>query len=215
MKSVTGIIGLVLAFQTGWAQMNHQTVQEKDTTVTTVINKSGSVQFHAEVMPDFIQLRWLKGPHDYIGYFELYRSPDGVAFHLVKQFHPESFDANDNSFEYRDENPLRGRNYYRLVGIDRTTQERKNVDIVADYKNQPRKIQPSLVTKGSQLYIQNYDGEELILWIYNSGGAPVVQNRIIQSSAVNIPETLSRGAYIYQLTNRKQMLVASGKFIMQ
>ena len=166
-------------------------------------------------MPDYINLVWTKGPHDYIGYFELYRSSDGVAYHFVKQFHPESFDGNDNTFEYRDTDPLNGRNFYRLVGIDKHTQEKRTVDIVTEFRNKARKIQPTLVAKGNQLNIQNYDGEELHLWIFNSSGNPVVQNRVINTSVVNIPENLSRGLYVYQLIDRKKLVVANGKLVMQ
>lgn len=210
MKKI-GLTGLVLlAFTFSWGQLN-----EKDTIATTVAAKTGSVVLQADVMPDYINLHWTKGPHELIGYFELYRSSDGTAYHLVKQFHPSSFDANDDSYAYRDEDPLRGRNFYRLVSYEKSTGAKRSVDIVADYKNLPRKIQPSLIVKGSQLYLQNYDGEQLHLWIYNSGGNPMVQNRIVNATTVNIPETLSRGVYIYQLLDNKKMQVGSGKLVVQ
>ena len=86
---------------------------------------------------------------------------------------------------------------------------------MADYKNSPRKIYPSLVWKDGQFYINNYDGQELKLWIYNSAGNPVVQQKIINSSTVYINNMISGGAYVYQLLDKNRMTVARGKFIMQ
>ena len=206
MKRGCVILTVLLACLQGQSQIN-----EKDTLVTSIASKKGSVQVQADVMPDYILLNWSRGPHEYISHFELYRSADGVAYHLVQQFHPQTFDAAERSFQYRDEAPLKGRNFYRLTSVDRHTGERRNVDLVADYKNDPRKIQPTLVSRGSQLNIQHYDGEEMRLWIYTSAGTPVVQNRIINSSVINLPEKLSRGLYIYQLIDKRQVVVANGK----
>jgi|GEM_PF-5292122 len=190
-------------------------INENDTTLTRVSAKNGSVWFQADVFPDYVQLQWTKGPDDHIAYYELYRSSDGVAYNIVKQFHPQTFDANDNSFSFRDDDPLRGRNYYRLVGYEKSTQEKRTVELIAEYRNQPRKLQPTLVVKGNQLNILNYDGQELQLSIYSTTGSPVVQNRIVNSSVVHVPELSPVGMYVYQLVDRKTMMVSSGKFALQ
>lgn len=210
MKRIYVMMPLLLFFYTGWSQIN-----EKDTTATTLTTKLGSIELTADVMPDHINLQWSKGPHDNTGYFELYRSADGVAYNLVKQFQPSSFDASQRSFEYRDEEPLTGRNFYRLVGYDRHTSEKTSVDLVTDYKNLPRKIQPTLMSRGNQLYIQHYDGQEMRLWIFNASGTPVVQNRVVNGTVVNVPELVANGLYIYQLMDKHKMVVANGKIVIQ
>ncbi len=192
-----------------WSQLN-----EKDTTVTTIQSVKASIQFRADVLPDFIQLQWNKGPDDFTGYFELYRSPDGVAWNIVKQFHPQTTGNTANEFLYRDESPLRGKNYYRVVGYDRFTQEKKSVELIAVYKNQSRKLQPTLVSKGRELNVLNYDGEELHLWVYSAGGTPLLQKVVNNSVVYLATENLSSGTYIYQLLDRKKMVVSSGKFML-
>ena len=156
MKRIVSL--LVAAFTTC---LVHAQINEKDTLTTTAVAQNGSINFQADILPDYINLNWTKGPHEFTGYFELYRSADGIAYNIVRQFHPQSFEGNDNSYSYRDEDPLRGKNYYRLVGYDKFTNERRIVELVADYKNQPRKLYPSVMSRGQQLYINNYDGQEL------------------------------------------------------
>jgi hypothetical protein len=190
-----------------WSQKN-----EKDTIVTTVSAQKASLNFRADILPDYIQLQWNKGPDDFTGYFELYRSDDGVAYNIVKQFQPESPGNTADYFNYRDEDPLRGKNYYRLIGYNRFTQEKRSVDLIADYKNLPRKIQPTIVAKGKELNVVNYDGEELHLFVYTSGGTPLFQ-KVVTSGVVNLStNNLSSGIYVYQLLDRKKMVVSSGKF---
>lgn len=210
MKKIYVMLPLLLFFFTGWSQIN-----EKDTTATILTTQLGSIKFRADVMPDHINLQWSIGPHDNTGYFELYRSPDGMAYSLVKQFQPSSFDASQRSFVYRDEGPLPGRNFYRLVAYDRHTSEKTPVNLVAEYKNLPRKIQPTLMSKGNQLYIQHYDGQEMRLWIYNASGTPVVQNQVVNGTVVNVPELVANGLYIYQLMDKQKMVVANGKIVIQ
>ena len=132
---------------------------------------------------------------------------------MVKQFHPETFGNTADHFIYKDESPLRGKNYYRLVAYNRSTQEKKSVELTAVYKNQPRKLEPSIVSKGRELNILNYDGEELQLMVYSSGGTPLFQ-KLVNSSVVYLgTSTLSGGIYIYQLLDRRKYVVNSGKFI--
>ena len=192
----------------GWSQQN-----EKDTLVETVNAQSGSLSFTAQVLPDFIQLQWQKGPDDAIAYFELYRSADGMAYNIVKQILPQTFDNNEGRFfSFRDEDPLRGKNYYRLVAVMHSSLDKRTVELQAEYKNQPRKLQPTLVSRGAQLYIQNYDGEQLNLIVYNTAGNPLFQ-RVINSSVVDISsQNMAAGMYIYQLVDRRKWVVNSGKF---
>jgi len=209
MKRMMCVIGMLLVFGHSWSQIN-----EKDTIVTTITSGNSAVRLQAEVFPDFIDLQWTKGPDEQSGYFELYRSADGIAYNIVKQFLPAVFKGNDRYFTYRDGDPLRGKNYYRLIGYDRTTQEKKVVDLVAEYKNQPRKVLPTVISKGSQLNIANYDGEEMNLFVYNSAGTALFST-VVSSSIINLPGNLSGGLYVYQLIDKKKMLVNSGKFILQ
>jgi hypothetical protein len=211
MKKLRCLIGMLL-MTTSVCQAQ---INEKDTMISTVLAQKGSVQLQADILPDYVDLNWTKGPDEFIGYFELYRSADGMAYHFVKQFRPKTFDASERSFNYRDEDPLRGKNFYRLVGYDQHSGEKRTVELVAEYRNQPRKIQPTLIAKGNQLNIQNYDGEELHLWIFTTAGAPIIQ-KVVASSVVNLgTENLSSGLYVYQLLDRQKLVVSTGKFVLQ
>jgi hypothetical protein len=187
MKKIVCLLSLILTLSYGRSQIN-----EKDTLVTTISAKKASVNLQADVLPDYINLQWTKGPDDFTGYFELYRSADGIAYNIVRQFHPATFEGNQRYFTYKDEDPLRGKNYYRLVSVDKFTQERKMVELVAEYKNQPRKIIPTIVSKGNQLNISNYDGQQLELLVFNSAGKPMFK-RVISSSVVPVAGNLTSG----------------------
>lgn len=203
------VLALILMF--GYS---HSQINEKDTTVTTAVAKNTTAEFQATIFPDYIHLQWIKGPDNYTSYFELYRSADGIAYNIVKQFHPGTFDGDEGYYSYKDGDPLQGKNYYRLVGYDKFTQEKRIIEIVAVYKNKPRKILPTIVTSGNQLNIANYDGQELELLVFTSSGAPVFK-RIVSSSVIPIPSTLAKGLYVYQLTDKKQFMLSSGKFVLQ
>lgn len=209
MKKSVFLAGVfIMAFGMCWSQIN-----EKDTTVTTVTAQHSSIHLRADILPDYIQLQWNKGPHDLTGYFELYRSADGIAYNIVKQFQPETFGNTADHFMYKDEDPLRGKNYYRLVAYNRSTQEKKSVELTAVYKNLPRKLVPSIVSKGKELNILNYDGEELHLVVYTSAGTPLLK-KVVNSSVVHLgTSALSSGTYIYQLMDRRKYIVNSGKFL--
>ena len=209
MKKIMCLLGLTLILNYSWSQIN-----EKDTVITTVDGRNGSVILEANIFPDYISLQWRKGPDDFTGYFELYRSADGIAYNIVKQFQPKTFGSNDQYFYYRDEDPLRGKNYYRLVGYDKFTNDKRTIDLVAEYKNQPRRVLPTVLSNGNQLNITNYDGQELELWVYNSAATPMFK-RVVSSSVIDVPSNLSKGLYVYQLYDRKRMIVSSGKFILQ
>lgn len=208
MKRMICVLALALAFTSTWSQLN-----EKDTTVTTVAARNTTAAFQANVFPDYINLQWLKGPDNYTGYFELYRSADGVAYNIIRQFQPRTFEGDDRYFNFKDEDPLRGKNYYRVVGYDKFTQEKRTVELMVEYKNQPRRIQPTLVTQGNQLNISNYDGQEMELLVFTSTGAPVFK-RIISSSVIPLP-SIAKGLYVYQLTDRRQFVLSTGKFVLQ
>jgi hypothetical protein len=209
MKKILCLLSLMVTLNAGWSQTN-----KNDTLVISVTSKNASVQLQADVLPDHIDLRWTKGPDDFSGYFELYRSADGIAYNIIKQFQPQSFEADQQYFTYKDEAPLRGKNYYRLIAYNKFTKEQKKIEIVADYKNQPRKLMPTVVSKGQQLNISNYNGEQLELLVFNAAGTPVFK-RVVSSSIIPLANNLSGGIYVYQLVDRKNRLVSSGKFILQ
>lgn len=209
MKKIMCLLICVLIIGRGWSQIN-----EKDTIVTTTISKTESVQLMADVLPDYINLQWAKGPDNFTGYFELHRSADGIAYNIVRQFHPAAFQADQRFFLFKDVEPLRGKNYYRLVAYDKFTQEKTIVDLVTEFKNQPRRVAPTIVTKGSQLNIINYDGEQMELLVFNSGGTAMFK-RVVSSSIIPLAGNLTRGLYVYQLIDRKNQLVSSGKFVLQ
>lgn len=210
MKRMICAVGLAFLLSApAWSQGNN------DNVVRGSLAKSGSVQLQATILPDYIDLRWSKGPDEYIGYFELYRSADGVAYNFVKQFVPQTFDARQNVYTFRDEAPLRGKNYYRLVGYDKFTQERRVVDLEANFNSLSRKVTPTLVPRGNQLNISNYNGEELYLRLFTSSGTPVL-GRNVASGVISIAsDKLASGFYVYQLVNRNRNLVSSGKILLQ
>ena len=209
MKKLLCLMGLTLILSYCWAQIN-----EKDTIITTVSERNGSLVLQANVLPDYITLQWSKGPDDFTANFELYRSADGIAYNIVKQFRAKPTREDDLDFFYRDEDPLRGKNYYRLVGYDKFTNQKRTIDLIAEYKNQPRRILPTVLSNGNQLNITNYDGQEMELWVYNSAATPMFK-RVVASSVIDVPSNLSKGLYVYQLYDRRKTIVSSGKFILQ
>lgn len=209
MKKMLCLLGLTLILNCGWSQIN-----EKDTIISTVRARSGSLLFEANILPDYINLQWTKGPDDFTGSFELYRSADGIAYNIVNQFRPKSDGREDLDYFYRDEDPLRGKNYYRLIGYDKFTNQKRTIDLIAEYKNQPRRVLPTVLSNGNQLNITNYDGQELELWVYNSAATPMFK-QVVSSSVIVVPSNLSKGLYVYQLYDRRRTIVSSGKFILQ
>ena len=117
------IVSLTIAIMAcGFCQSQ---INEKDTIITSASSRNGSIVLQADVLPDYINLQWIKGPHDYIGYFELYRSADSIAYSIIRQFHPQTVDADKITYEYKDEDPLMGKIYYRLIGYEKFSQEKR------------------------------------------------------------------------------------------
>ncbi len=170
------------------------------------------ITLQAEIIPDYIELKWRIPALDESASFEVQRSADGFAYSTIHIVTPQGMNTFSQDFSFRDLNPLEGKNYYRLLATGKWTKEKREVYLIAQFDQQKRRITPTIVTEGTQLRIDNYNGEELQLAVFTSAGNPVFQ-KVINNSRIPVPTMLSKGVYVYHLSDKQRTYVASGRFL--
>ena len=76
------------------------------------------IDFQAEKNDEHILLQWQTGSETNNDFFVLERSPDGIKFEKIAQVRSKGSGVGHNDYEWKDQKPLPGNNYYRLSQRD-------------------------------------------------------------------------------------------------
>ncbi len=81
------------------------------------------ISFEAKHQNNAIQLTWSTGSEEANSLFRIERSADGERFEAIGHLEGANSSAGQQQYEFSDNNPLIGTNYYRLIDIDLTGKE--------------------------------------------------------------------------------------------
>lgn len=173
------------------------------------------LQFSGTAMPDYNLLEWKTLNEKNFSHFEVQRSMNGLDWEtIIKKSGRNDNQAFANAYRTKDLKPYVGKNYYRLRQVDQDGKAAyshtilinsadKDVDIIL-YPN------PSQGT----IYLNSPDKNLLIngeIRLFNLVGEQVIRKRI-DTDRINV--SLPEGMYFYQVVNRENILLKTGKLIL-
>lgn len=161
------------------------------------------VKFKGEALRNEVDLEWVTEHESNVKEFIIERSPDGVGFTGIGTV--KAGTSGNNSYVFKDINPLDGIQFYRLkmMDIDGHYTYSNAIKIHFRNDNQSVKIYPNPVSSVLKLKINSNKTENITLRITDVSGRPVYQ-KIISVSAgstahsVNI-RNLPAGVYYLNL----------------
>ncbi len=155
------------------------------------------VSFSAKKAGNANKLAWQTATELNNQHFDVQRSTDGTTFQTIGQVKGAGTSANVNNYEYVDETPSVGTNYYRLQQVDyngKTTMS-KTVAVNTTGKGSA-KVFPTLAT--DKINVLTTSDKEETFTITNLVGQTVLTGRMVNSLDINISQ-LAKGNYILQV----------------
>jgi Secretion system C-terminal sorting domain len=130
-------------------------------------------------------------------YFDVERSNDGATFQNIGKVKGVGNTNTLSNYDFMDENPLAGTNYYRLqqVDVNGKTTTSKTVAVNANGKGSV-KVFPTLAT--DKLSVLTTSEKEEAYEIVNLVGQIVAQGRLTNSAEVQISQ-LAKGNYVLKI----------------
>lgn len=160
------------------------------------------------------ELNWATATELNNKHFEIERSNDGINFSSIGIEYSKAINGNSNyeiNYQYIDNMPLQGINYYRLkqVDIDNTHKYTKIIPISNKAENDFSiiGISPSINNELPQLFFNVANDENIQLSIYNTLGQFISSNNIAVHTGSNVYEIntniLQSGIYYLMLRNNQ------------
>jgi hypothetical protein len=130
-------------------------------------------------------------------YFDVERSNDGATFQNIGKVKGVGNTNTLSNYDFMDENPLAGTNYYRLqqVDVNGKTTTSKTVAVNSNGKGSV-KVFPTLAT--DKLSVLTTSEKEEAFEIVNLAGQIVAQGRLTSSADVQISQ-LAKGNYVLKI----------------
>lgn len=184
------------------------------TSSTSTTLNSNFISFSGKIQQQKSLLQWeasLDSEHDY---FEVQRSSNGVQFNLLDKVY-----SSGSFFEFIDQQPLKGFNYYRIKQVDKKGSFKYTNIVVLKYDASAFavSIYPTVVDKEINLKIQSASSETVFADFIDQYG------RLMMQRAVEAPEGESRqtfstgilpaGVYYLKLSKKGGELIATERFI--
>lgn len=166
------------------------------------------VDLSAIIINNHIKIRWTTAAEINNNYFEILRSSDGHNYVVAGQVNGQGNSNSLYSYEFIDENPNIGINYYKLrqVDFDRTNTDSQvlTVSMVAEID---ATIFPNPVNRGNQININSTQQGDLRVDLYNIAGQ-IVGSYQNSSSQVTIPtDEFEAGIYLFRIFQNNSTIV--------
>jgi len=182
------------------------------------------ISFNAVAGEGQVNLDWVTATEVNNDYFTLLRSNDANNFTFLAKIKGSGNASSKRTYAYRDENPLPGKSYYRLMQTDYNGKT-ENLKIAAVSLNAQSRVsdsQPKLKIAPnpfSDRFIAEFEwapGAEVQISLVSYDGAVVYSEKMITSDGKNIfqfstPVGFKSGTYILRVAGQSQ--VVTGKVI--
>ncbi len=163
-----------------------------------------------------IALTWTTSSEENNAGFEVQKSIDGEHFETIETIEGNGTSIEVNTYDFIDENPISGENYYRLKQNDFDGNFEYSDILIVQFDNEVKaSIFPNPTTE--KLVVTTELQEEMNIRIFNMNGQLVYQNakRVENQVEINL-ENLAKGNYILQVTNTNdQSIIYNGTFVKQ
>ncbi len=130
------------------------------------------ISFEAKHQNNVIRLTWSTGSEEANSLFRIERSADGERFEAIGHVEGKNNSVGLQEYQFSDNNPIIGANYYRLIDIDLTGKENASEMIRVTFnpplENSPP--YPNPVKQGNNLIIPVIGQESVQLSVYHLSG---------------------------------------------
>ncbi len=170
------------------------------------------LDFSGLLLPNLqVQLNWATASELLNSHFNIQRSLDGVRFENIGKVNGKGTTNEIYQYQFVDEKPSFGRNYYRLeqVDLNGATHYSSIVEVFVQPSNTPLMVYPNPAQDNIHFMLS---GTSAQLQIYDVAGKLVYETAFenqTQVSLINFPA----GYYTYKIQNESLNLV--GKFVKQ
>jgi hypothetical protein len=152
------------------------------------------------LIPGEVDVQWFLNPEDNFLMTELQRSGDGKRFETI---HTLDNERGQISFQYLDENPHHGKNYYRLKMYypDRSFEFSKIDHINISKEKLADMIYPNPVLNGSSIFLKDVHLDNSTISIFDLAGKKQLEIRNPGSNRINI-SSLDSGSYLVRVVEK-------------
>jgi hypothetical protein len=161
-----------------------------------------------------ILLNWSTSDESNMSYFELQTSSNARDFSKLAQL-PIRNNSSSN-YSFTDTDPEHGSNYYRLKITEASGKAYYSGTVAVQFKkDKVIYLYPNPLQAGSNLFVNNREGEKLTIQFYNAEGKLTAS---FTTSSNQIPQSLintQTGTVYYRITNAENRLVGKGLLVLQ
>jgi len=161
-----------------------------------------------------VVLDWATATEFENDYFDIQRSTDGKDFESIGEVASMGSGAKELNYEFTDNLPYLGTNYYRLKQVDRDgTAEFSEIKTVVIQGDQPFvTVYPNPVRIGENLQVKISQKGDFNCDIYNANGQLVKTEKIEENAAIEL-SNMPAGNYFYQINGTQSGTQFSGKLM--
>ena len=102
-------------------------------TYSSIVLEAELTSFNAQKSNNSIALSWLTASEQNNDHFNIERSSNGKSFTTIGQVKGSGSTASSNKYDFTDNNPLNGVNYYRLNAVETTGKTALSKIVTVDY----------------------------------------------------------------------------------
>lgn len=157
------------------------------------------LQFSATVRDQkVVDLTWVSANEENLAHYDLQRSAEGERFVSLTELPAVGNSTVNQSYDYVDEAPLRGRSFYRLrmVDVDGTESFSEVRSVLFQGLADQVSVFPNPLRAGDLLNIWTKDGGTYTLDLYTANGEQVGTYPVAGDTSIKLPE-LPAGVYTY------------------
>ena len=174
-------------------------------------------QFNAVNSDNKVLLQWETATEKDFNYYAIERSEDGKNFSVIGQLDANKIDETNKSYNFSDNSPLNGINYYRLAMVDLNGSKDYSKTVSAANKSKLTFSLKSLLisTRSANIKIElnSNDAQSINMLVADVSGRILLTNQIHLSRGNNIIDkklpSVNTGIYFIKLFNNLEVISKS------
>jgi hypothetical protein len=153
------------------------------------------------------QLTWQTATESNVAHYVIERSKNGSSYQKIGKVDAAGNSNTLQKYNFVDENPLTGNNYYRIRTNDNDGKFEYSPIIKIKVVNKGTQIYPNITTPNSTVQLVGNYGENAQLRLINLQGRLIASLPISTENQVQMPASLSAGIYYLCIGEDKMAIV--------
>ncbi len=171
--------------------------------------------FTANTIGQSVKLNWTSAAGQGISYYQVWRSNDAQNWNYIGAMKADSASANDQHYDFIDNSPDTGENYYKLKVFNPGTSIETNI-VIADVKTTDKNNNITIGPNPTSIKLQIKNIQHISqINIYDINGKLMLSEMNNISGKTLDVSNLSTGIYCITFYNHKGVMIHAAKFIKQ